>query len=139
MALKVILDTRFYFSHYNPENEKIIAWSKRLIQKISRRELKVASSVITIIEFYGTMGRIVGVEAVDTRIASLKALGIAFIPVTEEIAQVAGKIALSTARIPLADAIIAATALLHAEGVVVTDDEHFKLIKGVKADWSKEI
>lgn len=85
------------------------------------------------------MGRIVGVEAVDTRIASLKALGIAFIPVTEEIAQTAGKIALSTTRIPLADAIIAATALLHAEGIVVTDDEHFKHIKGVKAEWPKEI
>lgn len=53
------------------------------------------------------------------------------IPVTEEIAHPTGRIVLRTSRIPLADAIIAATALIHAGGVVVTDDEHFKKIKAV--------
>jgi len=137
--LRIILDTRFYFSYYNPEDEKVAAWSKRLIQKISRGELEAASSIITIIELYSTMGRIVGIDIVKTRIASLKASNITFIPVTEEISELAGKITLSTPRTPLADAIIAATALIHAGGTVITDDEHFSLIKSVKPEWLKEI
>jgi len=57
------------------------------------------------------------------RIMSFKASNIAFIPVTEEIARAAGAIALSTPRTPLADVMITATALVHAGGAVVTDDE----------------
>jgi len=137
--LRIILDTRFYFSYYNPENEKIAAWSKKFIQKISRGTLEAASSIITIIELYATMGKIVGIDVVRTRFASLKASNITFIPVAEEIAQLAGKITLSTSRTPLADAIIAATALIYAGGAVITDDEHFCLIRTVKAEWLKEI
>lgn len=72
MALKTVLDTRFYFSYYNPEDEKVAAWSEGLIQKISIGELKAASSTLTIVELYATMRRIVGVDAVATRIAASK-------------------------------------------------------------------
>jgi len=137
--LRAVLDTRFYFSYYNPESEEVAAWSKKLIRRVLREELKVASSMITIIELYGTMGRIVGVDTVKARVTSIKASNIAFIPVTEEIAQVAGRITLTTPRTPLADAIIAATALIHAGGVVITDDKHFDPIKGVKVIWLGEV
>ncbi len=137
--MRAVLDTRFYFSYYNPESEEVAAWSKKLIRRVLREELKVASSMITIIELYGTMGRIVGVDTVKARVTSIKASNIAFIPVTEEIAQVAGRITLTTPRTPLADAIIAATALIHAGGVVITDDKHFDPIKGVKVIWLGEV
>jgi predicted nucleic acid-binding protein len=52
--------------------------------------------------------------------------------------EVAGRVALGAPRIPLADAIIAATALTHAGGAVATYDEHF-LIKGVRAEWLRGI
>jgi len=137
--LRAILDTRFYFSYYNPEDGEVAAWSKRLIREVSRGQLDVASSTITVAELYSTMGRIVGKDTVNARIMSFKASKIAFIPVTEEIAHAAGRIALSTPRTPLADAIIAATALVHAGGAVVTDDEHFDLINSVKREWLKKI
>jgi hypothetical protein len=98
MALKVILDTRFYFSYYNPESRKIADWSKSVVQKISKGQITAASSTITITELYNTMGKILGT-----------------------------------------DAIIAATALIHAKGVAVTDDEHFKTIKGIKVKWLKDL
>jgi len=139
VALRAILDTRFYFSYYNPEDEEVAAWSKKLIQSVSRAELEVASSTITVTELYSTMGRIVGKDAVNMRIMSFRASNIAFIPVTEEIAHAAGAIALSTPKTPLADAMIAATALVHAGGAVVTDDEHFDLVNGVKRKWLKKI
>ncbi|MEA2089535.1 MAG: PIN domain-containing protein [Thermoproteota archaeon] len=135
MALKAILDTRFYFSYYNPESTETAAWSKRIIQKVCKGKIKAGSSTITITELYSTMGKVLGIEAVKTRIASVKSSNINIIPVTEDIAELAGKTALNTPKIPLADATIAATALIHAKGVVVTDDEHFKTIKGVKTKW----
>ena len=137
--MRAVLDTRFYFSYYNPESEEVATWSKKLIQRVLREELKVASSMITIIELYGIMGRIVGLDTVKARVTSIKASNIAFIPITEEIAQVVGRITLTTPRTPLADAIIAATALIHAGGVVITDDKHFDPIKGVKVIWLGEV
>lgn len=139
MALKIILDTRFYFSYYNPENSEISAWSKRIVQGVLRGRFKAASSVVTITELYATMGRLIGMDVVKLRIASIKSLQISFIPVTEEISNVAGEIALRIPKVPLADAIIAATALTYANGNVITDDEHFKLIRGIKTKWLRSI
>jgi len=138
MALKVVLDTRFYFSYYSPEDEKTAIWTKKIVQKASRAEIKLTSSVITISELYSTMGRTLGKDAVKIRIASMRAFHIEFIPVTTEIAQLAGEIALGTPNVPLADAIISATALTHAEGNVITDDDHFKLLSDLKVKWLTE-
>jgi len=138
MALKVVLDTRFYFSYYSPEDEKTAIWTKKIVQKASRAEIKLTSSVITISELYSTMGRTLGKDAVKIRIASMRAFHIDFIPVTTEIAQLAGEIALGTPRVPLADAIISATALTHAEGNVITDDDHFRLLSDLKLKWLTE-
>jgi hypothetical protein len=55
MALKAILDTMFYFSYYNPGNREMAAWSKLIIQKISKGQIKAASSAITVTELYNTM------------------------------------------------------------------------------------
>ena len=139
MALKVILDTRFYFSYYNPESRKIADWSKSVVQKISKGQITAASSTITITELYNTIGKILGTDAIKLRVASAKSSNISIIPVTENIAELAGKITLNTPKIPLADATIAATALIHAKGVVVTDNEHFKTIKGIKVKWLKDL
>jgi len=139
MALKVILDTRFYFSYYNPESRKIADWSKSVVQKISKGQITAASSTITITELYNTIGKILGTDAIKLRVASAKSSNINIIPVTENIAELAGKITLNTPKIPLADATIAATALIHAKGVVVTDNEHFKTIKGIKVKWLKDL
>jgi len=54
VALRAIVDTRFYFSYYNPEDGEVAAWSKRLIQAVSRGELKASSSTITVTELYGS-------------------------------------------------------------------------------------
>jgi len=139
MALTAILDTRFYFSYYNPENKAVLKWAKDLVHRAIYGEVRVASSVITIVELYKTMGRVIGREAVSIRISSIKAANISFIPLTEEIAKIAGEIALRNPKIPMADAVIAATAIKYSRGVVVTDDPHFNSIKGVKSLWLKKV
>jgi len=139
MALEAVLDTRFYFSYYSPENKEIAAWSKAMIQSVSKGEIRLASSTITVTELYNTMGKTLGKDVVKTRIASIRASNIRFIPVTEEIAQLAGEITLTAPEVPLADAIIAATAFIDAKATVITDDDHFKHIKQLKVKWLKEV
>ncbi|HID90543.1 TPA: PIN domain-containing protein [Candidatus Bathyarchaeota archaeon] len=139
MALRAILDTRFYFSYYSPESRKVADWSRELVHKAVRGELPLASSTVTIAELYATMGRRLGIEAVRMRIASMKASNIGLIPVTEDVASLAGRISLRAPSVPLADALIAATARIHSNGVVVTDDEHFGLIEGIKARWMAKV
>jgi predicted nucleic acid-binding protein len=73
------------------------------------------------------------------RTASAKSSNINIIPVTEDIAELARRITLNTPKIPLADAIIASAALIHAKGVLVTDDERFKTIKGIKVKWLSDL
>ena len=138
MALNAILDTRFYFSYYNPEDDKTAEWTRQIIRMASRNILKLGSSIITITELYKTMGKLIGSKTVEIRIRSAKRHKITFIPVTERIAEKAGLISLKM-RIPIADAIIAATALIHAKGIVITDDPHFNLIKNVKVRWLTKI
>ena len=138
MALDAILDTRFYFSYYNPEDDKTAEWTRQIIQMASRNILKLGSSIITITELYKTMGKLIGSKTVEIRIRSAKRYKITFIPVTERIAEEAGLISLKM-KIPIADAIIAATALIHAKGIVIADDPHFNLIKNVKVRWLTKI
>ena len=136
MALKVTLDTRFYFSYYNPEDEKTFKWVKSIINMVTKGKIKAYSSVLTITEFYKTMGRIVGADAVKLRINSIKASKITFVPVSEEIAEVAGMILHKNPHIPIGDATIAATAIKNSSGIIYTDDPHFSKIEGIKAKWT---
>ena len=91
-------------------------------------------SAISVAELYESMGRLVGEDAVAVRLASMKAKGIWLADVDERIASEAGRITISQADIPLADAIVAATAKTYAP-LVCTDDPHFKHLKGIRVHW----
>ncbi len=83
------------------------------------------------------MGAAVGLETVRLRIKSAMAAGIAFIPPSEEIASAAGELALRNRELPLADALIAATAIQESEGRVYTDDPHFSKVPRIRVIWGK--
>lgn len=91
-------------------------------------------SAVSVSELYDHLGRQIGEQAVSVRLAAMKARKIWIADVDETIASDAGRIKLSQAEVPLADAIIAATAKTYAP-TVYTDDPHFEEIKGIKVDW----
>jgi predicted nucleic acid-binding protein len=95
------------------------------------------SSTITITELLSEMAPAVGLEAVQHRITSAKAAGIGFVPPSETIASRAGEISLKDKTLPIADAILAATALDKTQGRVYTDDPHFGKIRGIHAIWGR--
>jgi predicted nucleic acid-binding protein len=94
-----------------------------------------AASCITIAELYENMSRQIGKDVVKLRISSAKDSGIAFVPLNEQIAEQAGDLKLVSGEIPVADAIIAATAQLLTRGQLLSDDDHFKKIKNLKISW----
>jgi predicted nucleic acid-binding protein len=134
MAIVACLDTRFFFAHAQKQEQH---WTNRIFDQARLSESRIVSSTITITELLSVMGKEVGVETVRHRINSAKTAGVQFIPVLEEISLTAGELGLRNPDVPLADAIIAATALKIAGGRVYTDDAHFASISGIRTFWRK--
>ena len=134
MALKAVLDTRFFFAFYDPLSHKQEEWC-RSIARDAKKSGTYLASCVTIAELYGNMGKRVGKDVVSLRISSMRNAGIEFVPVDEVLARHAGELKLSSGEVPMADAIIASTAVLCSGGRVLTDDDRFKGIKSVKTSW----
>jgi predicted nucleic acid-binding protein len=81
------------------------------------------------------MGRIVGRDVLRLRISSIKNSGIEFVPIDEEICELAGDLKLNSGELPMSDAVISVTARLLSGSRIFTDDEHFKRVKGMKVTW----
>jgi predicted nucleic acid-binding protein len=133
MALVGCLDTRFYFAHAEDQS----SWTKKIVSEASQRGSLIISSTITIAELLSAMGANVGLETTTLRINSARLAGVKFIPLSEKIASKAGEMILKNNDLPLADAVIAATALDLTQGRVYTDDPHFQKITGIRTLWGK--
>ena len=132
--MRACLDTRFYFTHYGQETP---SWTRRVVEAGRLPGSGLVSSTITITELISVMTPSVGLDAVHLRVDSAKDAGIRFIPPSEEIAHQAGEILLKEKDLPIADAIIAATAMAYTQGRVYTDDPHFKRIPGIRTVWGR--
>jgi predicted nucleic acid-binding protein len=82
-------------------------------------------SAITLTELYYFYSRRIGERLAKERIEQLRLSNLKIIPIDEEIALKAGEYKLQA--IPIADALIAASAQFIA-APVVTDDPHFELV-----------
>ena len=133
MALIGCLDTRFYFAHAEDQ----ASWTKKIVSEASQRGSLVISSTITIAELLSAMGADVGLETTALRINSARLAGVNFIPLSEKIASSAGEMVLKNNDLPLADAVIAATAQDLTHGRVYTDDSHFQKITGIRTLWGR--
>jgi predicted nucleic acid-binding protein len=133
MALVGCLDTRFYFAHAQDET----SWTRKVVNEASQRGSLIASSTITIAELMSAMGASAGLETTQLRINSARLAGVNFIPLSEKIALRAGEMILKNSDLPLADAVIAATALDVTRGRVYTDDPHFQKITGIHIVWGR--
>jgi predicted nucleic acid-binding protein len=133
MAIVGCLDTRFYFAHA----EDKASWTRRVVSEAGQHGSLIVSSTITIPELLSAMGGTVGLETARLRINSAKLAGVNFIPLSEKIASHAGEMILKANDLPLADAVIAATALDLTRGRVYTDDPHFQKITGIRTIWGR--
>ncbi|MHA1451188.1 MAG: PIN domain-containing protein [Candidatus Hodarchaeales archaeon] len=121
-----VLDTRFFIEFFGQKNtEKLLK-----LKKFAKQHSFV--SVITLHELFKIYAEIEGIPIAEHRIRLIQK--------TYDIVTISSEIAISAARIrlhkkiPTADSLIGAMALVK-DKIVVSDDPHFTMIKGLQVKW----
>ncbi|MGB9727455.1 MAG: PIN domain-containing protein [Nitrososphaeria archaeon] len=129
----LVIDTRFLIAHTLPssENERILI--KGFTKKLAQEEIIIPS--IVIVEFLKVVGSVIGKDSARIRLRLWIGGGAKIIPIDEEVAFLAGEIALAHKNLPLADAIIGAIARKFS-GKIISDDPHFGTLD-IKTIWYK--
>lgn len=121
-------DTRFFIEHYYSKDPKVTGSTTSEI----RQEKDKAISSVVIHEVYRLTLQKEGRQAASLR-AELMSKDFSVMPVDRELAVVSAELR-QEYRIPMADSIIAATAI-SLKAVCVTDDPHISRIREVKTRW----
>ena len=101
-----------------------------LIRRIEEGTIDGFISSITLIEIYYKYFREAGEEIAMRRTDQLRFSSFQIVPIEDRVALLAGEIKGKHA-IPIADAVIGATAII-LDGDLVSDDSHFEEIEGLK-------
>lgn len=125
---KTAFDTRFFIEHYYSKNQTILQKTTQIIRNTKQRYI----STITIHEIYQLTLRNEGRETAKLR-TNLLQKDFKTINVDPKIAKTSAEIR-HKYKIPMADSIIAATALT-LKATCLTDDPHIKNIKEIKTKW----
>lgn len=121
-------DTRFFIEHYYSKDPKVTG---RTTSEIRQEKDKAISSIV-IHEVYRLTLQKEGRQAASLR-AELMSKDFSVMPVDRELSVVSAELR-QEYRIPMADSIIAATAI-SLKAVCVTDDPHISRIREVKTRW----
>jgi len=126
--LKVILDTMPLIAYFKGEkgHERI----RDLLRMVEEGKTDSFISNMMLIEVYYKYFREAGEEIAIQRADQLRFSSLEIVPIDDRIALLAGKIKGKHA-IPIADAVIGATAII-LNGVLVSDDAHFGKIERLK-------
>ena len=128
MPRKAVYDTRFFIDLFYSSDPTILRQLKEELRLNSQRLV----SAVTIYEVY-RINQIREGKTVATLRSETIQRDFTVIPLDYAISVQAAQIG-EQYRIPLADCVIAATALNH-NAPVVTDDPHFNMITGLKTRW----
>jgi len=130
--LTAIADTRFLLTFEFPPTKETKQKMANLMEESLRRGLLLPSIVVT--EFIKLAGKKLGEEAALIFMKELTIRGASIVAIDESIATEAGKLALRHWNVPIADALIGATMIVHRAEHIVSDDKHFKDMK-LKTKW----
>ena len=130
--MTAVADTRLLLALQFPPTKEL----KARIEETITRELAgrlVAPSVVST-EFLKIAGARIGESAAELRLNLLKERGMKVIPITEEMALIAGRLLLSHQDVPIEDDLIASPVKMGDAQYVVTDDPHYQTLK-IRTKW----
>ena len=130
--MTAVADTRLLLTLQFPPTKEL----KARIEEIITRELAgrlVAPSVVST-EFLKIAGARIGESTAELRLNLLKERGMKVIPITEEMALIAGRLLLSHQDVPIEDDLIASPVKMGDAQYVVTDDPHYQTLK-IRTKW----
>ena len=131
--MKEILDTRFLITHFFSDEPRVLEAARDRLRNLRRTGNGVLPTLV-LAELFDQVCRHAGSKEAAEKCEALVASGLDIRELTAEIALAAGMIRCSHRDVPIADCIIAATAI-HLGGRVVTDDPHFRRVKGLRTTW----
>lgn len=131
--MKEVLDSKFLLTHYFSKDEATLARTRAKLSALRREGRGVLPSIV-IAEVVNAICRNVGQKEARTHFRALEQAGLEVIPLDPGLAREAGLIQCAHRNLPMADCIIAATAL-RIGGEVVSDDPHFSGIEGLRTEW----
>ena len=131
--MREILDSRFLVTHYTADDEQILSRTRAKLAAL-RRERKGVLPSIVIAEVMNAVCREGGQDKALAQLRALEHAGLEVVQLDSELARDAGLLKCMHRDLPMADCIIAATAL-RLEGRVVTNDPHFSKVKGLRTIW----
>ncbi len=130
--MTAVADTRLLLTLQFPPTKEL----KARVEETITRELAgrlVAPSVVST-EFLKIAGARIGESAAQLRLNLLKERGMKVIPITEEMALIAGRLLLSHQDVPIEDDLIASPVKMGDAQYVVTDDPHYQTLK-IRTKW----
>ncbi|KPV64723.1 MAG: tRNA(fMet)-specific endonuclease VapC [Candidatus Bathyarchaeota archaeon BA2] len=135
--MKVVLDT--YPLIVLLKNEPGAEDVQRILYKIERREIDGLISSLTLSEIFYILARYMNTEFAATVLKYIK-INLDWASVSDEIAEKGGEFKFKYTKdkgLPLADAIIAATAFKE-KATLISGEEHFKKIEEIKVKTPQE-
>jgi len=123
-----MFDTKALIAFFNDEEGADVV--EKLLEDVDNGKVEGYISVITLTEIYYLYAKRVDANTAKERVEMLKRSNLKIVPIDENIAVKAGEYK-TLGGIPIADAIIGASAWF-VKAEVVTDDEDFEKMKDIK-------
>jgi len=131
--LKEILDSRFLLTHYAARDEELLSRTRAKLLALRRERRGVLPSIV-IAEVTASVCREAGRDRALAQLRALEHAGLEVVSLDADLARDAGLLRCIHRDLPMADCVIAATAL-RLGGRVVTDDPHFSKVRGLRTTW----
>jgi len=128
-----VLDTRFFIEHFFSADSTVREKTRNRVTELRRRKEGVVP-LIVVAEFADQACRFAGRREAEEKSRAIVESGLQVSPLDPAMAIAAGARRCSNRRVPLADCIVA-TVADSLGGQVVSDDTHFKQLRGIRVRW----
>ena len=133
--MKAVIDTRFFVVHFLAEDEETKKKTRRMLESLQKEASLGFVPTIVVHEFYKFEMENFGREVADMRMNAILKSELNTVNLDSSTAIEAARLRCKYADLPMADAIIAATAIKTSSDFVLTDDRHIERIREVKIRW----
>lgn len=131
--MKEVLDSKFLLTHYGSKDEEVLCRTRTKLATLRKERRGVLPSVV-IAEVVNAICQEAGRAEALAKLRALEHGGLEVVHLDPGLAREAGLLKCMHRDLPMADCVIAATAL-RLRGRVVSNDPHFSKVKGLRTTW----
>ena len=133
--MKAVIDTRFFIVHLLAEDEETEKKTRKILESLQKEPSLGFVPTMVVHELYKFEMENFGRDIADMRVNAILKSKLNTVDLDSRTAIEAARLRCKYADLPMADAIIAATAIETSSDFVLTDDRHIRQIKEVKTRW----